>query len=593
MSDDTNTNPLDFLKDLSFAPGWAKEPPKEQTLAQFSGDDERRDGRGPRRPFRDGDRGPRREGGERPPRRDGDRPSFRDRPRREDGERPSFRDRPPRENRDGDRAPRREGDERPFRGDRGPRREGGEGQGRPGFRGPFREPRVDVSTLPVEVKFLPDQKEMGVVIRKVQGGHRAYPIRDLARLFLAHPSSCDVRIEVKADQTDLFLHQCTRCGFVTTDPEALRAHMLEKHFDEEFTKETIEGEAPSGAFSCVAKCGLSGRLIGPPNHHSFAQRLRDVLHEVAPGMPEDVYRRKLEMVHDEAAIQQWKDEAKIRTVYRRVVAAEAAATPAPSQAPASGLPNGETEAAPVESPVETPVEAEAPSQATVSGHPAEEPMLDRAMAEAVFAHDIVPTCTTSRKRVSCPFDKAQEIRDPKIAPVVREAWRQEQRSPFSLFIALRGAFRAKKFHLFRVLDGRGMEFVIPKAPTALDVTHAVPELVKVMDYVREHKGCTRGELFAALGVPVEGERNADQDRIYQQYAWIVESAHLIEYFNGVLALPEEHPYFKATPQAAASGHPAPEAEASGHPADSAPEASAEAKAAPEASAATESPEKAE
>ena len=27
MSDDPSQNPLDFLQDLTFAPGWAKEPP--------------------------------------------------------------------------------------------------------------------------------------------------------------------------------------------------------------------------------------------------------------------------------------------------------------------------------------------------------------------------------------------------------------------------------------------------------------------------------------------------------------------------------------------------------------------------------------
>ena len=586
MSDDTPQNPLDFLKDLSFAPGWAKEPPKEQTLEQCSGADERRDdrreGRGPRRPF--GDRGPRRDGGG-----------------EGRGERPAFRDRPFRGDRGEGRGPRRDGAERPpFRGGRddeprGPRREGGErpprpeggerpprGDGdRPGYRnrgrgpnGGFREPRIDISTLPVEVKFLPEQKEMGVVIRKVQGGHRAYPVRELARLFLSHPESCVVRLEVKADRPELFLHQCGRCGFVTTDPAALQAHMLEKHFEEDFEKTEIEGEAPGGVFTCVAKCGISGRLIGPPNHHSFAQRLRDTMHEVAPGMAEDEYRRRLEMVHDEAVIEQWKEESRKRTVYRRKAV--------PVETPEKAVEPAKAETVPqAESPVETaPVEPETPAAAEV---PAEEPLLDRAMAEAVFEHEIVPKCTTGRKRVSCPFAQAQEIRDPNIAPVIREMWQKEQHSPFSLFIALRGAFRAKKFHLFRAIDDRGMEFVIPKAPVALDASHAVPALVAILDYVRDHQGCTRTELFAAMGVPAEGERTPEQDGVFQQFALAVGSGHLIEYHNGVLALPADHPYFRNLPKPKAKPAEAPTAEAA--------EATqaAEATEAPETTEATEKP----
>ena len=110
--------------------------------------------------------------------------------------------------------------------------------------------------------------------------------------------------------------------------------------------------------------------------------------------------------------------------------------------------------------------------------------------------------------------------------------------------ALRGAFRSRKFHVFRAGEGRGIEFVTPKAPVALDVSNAVPELVRVVDYVREHHVCTQTDLFAALGIPMEGVRDAEQDKLYQQFAWIVERGHLIEYHNGVLALPSDRPFFR-------------------------------------------------
>ena len=575
MSDDPSQNPLDFLQDLTFAPGWAKEPPKKQTAESFHSFDEDRGDRRPGRGGRDGFRGPRRDGDFRPPRRDGD---FRG-PRRDGDSRPPRRDgdfRGPR--RDGDsRPPRREGD---FRGprregeDRPPRREGEEAPRRDFRRDAPRAPRVDLAALPVEVRYLPDQKEMGIVIRKVQGSSRAYPIRDLARLFLEHPSSCDVRLEVRPEHPEMFLHQCTRCGYVTTSPEALSAHMLQKHFDEEFVRETIVGDPPSGTFSCVARCGVSGRLIGPPNHHSYAQRLRDMMHEVAPGMSEDAYRRALVMEHDPAVIEQWKEEARTQVVYKRRPKAEeeapkaegkkrpahsdaAAESPTPAAEPAEHPDaDADSPAAPAAEPAEHP-DAAGESPDTPAAPAAEEPALDRAMAEAVFLRDIAPKFTTGRKRASCSFEAAKAIDDPNIAPAVREVWQQEQRSPLSLFIALRGAFRAKRFHVFRAVDARGMEFVMSKAPTALDESHAVPELARCLQFVREHRGCTRGDLFADLGIP-EGERTPEQERLYQQFAWLVESAHLVEYHNGVLALPEEHPHFRQLPRprpAAASGSP--------------------------------------
>ena len=424
-------------------------------------------------------------------------------------------------------------------------------------RRPPREPPVDLATLPVEVKFLPDPKALSLVVFKVTHGHRAYPLRDLSRLFLDNPASCSVRFEVRPDQESLFLHQCVPCGLVGTDAATVRDHLL-AHFDEYFEKVVVEGDEPTGSFPSIAKCGVSGRLIGPPNHHSYAIRLRDIKHEVAPDMSDEEYRRRIEIVHDAEAVAQWKQEARIRTLFRR--------KPEPPKTPAEGAAPKEssaTETAPAEPPsdaaapvAESPApaaepasaepvaETPAPAESGASAPAKEEPLLDRGAAEAIFRNEIAPRLMTSRKRATCTLEQARAIRDPVLSLAFRETWRREQRAPFSLAFALRGAFRSRKFHVFRAGEGRGIEFVTPKAPVALDVSNAVPELVRVVDYVREHQGCTQTDLFAALGIPMEGVRDAEQDKLYQQFAWIVERGHLIEYHNGVLALPSDRPFFR-------------------------------------------------
>ena len=595
MDDDSKQPDLDFLKDLSFSPSWAKEPPKAQTYESFSFDD--REGGGERRPFR---------GGGRPDRGDGRPPRFgagdrRDRPDRPDrgaprGPRPEGRggDRPDRPDRGfpprGPRPDGRDGERRPFgrgpspdrAGDRGERRDGGErperrdgGHGRP-FRGGerhFQREWIDLAAQPVEVKFLPNHDALSVVLLKVAHSHRAYPVRDIARLFTDKTDSCHVRIEVKPDQEDLELWQCSSCGLVGTSQEALRAHLLADHFADTFEKVTVEEPEPSGSFPSIAKCGISGRLIGPPNHHSYAARLREIKGEVAPGMSDEEYRRRIEIVHDDEAVAQWKQEARIRVLYRRLPAP----APAPSKpnraagaAPAADAP---TEPSPVEvSPLEAPpVEAEAPAPEAPEASSSDVPLLDRSAAEAVFLAEVAPKLLVSRKRATCTFQQASAITDRRIAPAFQETWRRERRNPLSLFFAVRAALRSRKFQLFRATTSRGPEeFVIAKTLTALDVTHAVPELVQIIDYVTQHPGCTRPELFAALGIPMSGVRNAEQDRLFQQFAWIVERGHLIEFHNGVLALPSEHPVYRditrgdgKTPAAAA---PAPEEAAAPAPA---------------------------
>ena len=585
MDDDSKQPDLDFLKDLSFSPGWAKEPPKAQTYESFSFD-EQREGGGDRRPFR---------GGNRPDRGDGRPPRFgagdrRDRPDRPDrgaprGPRPEGRggdrfDRPDRGFSRGPRPEGRDGDRRPFGRGPAPDRagEGGErpdrrdsnGRGRP-FRGGerhFQREWIDLAAQPVEVKFLPNHDALSVVLLKVAHSHRAYPVRDIARLFTDKTDSCHVRIEVKPDQEGLELWQCSSCGLIGTSQEALRAHLLADHFTDFFEKVTVEEAEPSGSFPSIAKCGISGRLIGPPNHHSYAARLREIKGEVAPGMSDEEYRRRIEIVHDDEAVAQWKQEARIRVLYRRLppppppAKANRSADAAPAaDAPAAPSP---VETSPVEaSPVETPpVEAEAPA-AEAPAASADVPLLDRSAAEAVFMAEVAPKLLVSRKRATCTFQQASAITDRRIAPAFQETWRRERRNPLSLFFAVRAALRSRKFQLFRTSTPRGQEeFVIAKTLTALDVSHAVPELVQIIDFVTQHPGCTRNDLFSALDIPMSGTRNAEQDRLFQQFAWIVERGHLIEFHNGVLALPTEHPVYRdlahgeAKPPAAAPAAPA-------------------------------------
>lgn len=491
MSD--NDGDADFLQGLTFTPGWAKAPSERQRFDVPAGDaregEEGRDRRMRR------DRSDRRggwsdagrdAGGPRRPRPAGPR-SF-DRPDAQAG-----RPRPPfvRAAEGSGQGP------GTGMGDRGPQRFPRDAAA-PGGRGPYVQPEpVD---YPVEIRFLPEPKALSVVVHKVARGHRAFPIRDLAKLFLDNPEACEVRFDVKPGHEDLAFHQCSRCGWLGLSEAELREHAFAAHFDEEYVSETVEGEPPTGAFVCVARCGVTGRLLAPPNHHSYAQRVQEMLRTECRNMPEDVYRSRIEMVHDAELVQQWREASRKRTVYRRKVA---------------------------------------------EGEPG--PAVERNEAEAVFVQEVLPKLATTPKHASCTHAVAMQLRDRMLSAAVRDAWRREQRYPASLFFALRGAFRHKHMHVFRAGEGKGIDFVMSHVPVPLDVQHAVQELKAIADHLTTKPGCTRTELLHDLGVSPEGPQTPEEERIVQQLKWVTERGHVIEYFNGVLALPEEHPVFRFVP----------------------------------------------
>ena len=115
---------------------------------------------------------------------------------------------------------------------------------------------------------------------------------------------------------------------------------------------------------------------------------------------------------------------------------------------------------------------------------------------------------------------------------VRDAIAKERRFPASLFFALRGAFHHRKLVFFRANDPRGQEFVSASKPAPLDIEHAIPELGAVVKFVEVHPLCSVADL------PPEMKGHL---------GWLVEKGHVVQYFNGLLALPEAHPKFRNLP----------------------------------------------
>ena len=90
-----------------------------------------------------------------------------------------------------------------------------------------------------------------------------------------------------------------------------------------------------------------------------------------------------------------------------------------------------------------------------------------------------------------------------------------------------------------------------KQPTMLDVEHAVSSLRRIIGYITENRGCTKTEMLAEL--IKEDTPQEEADEMLKQVAFVTERGYIIEYYNGVLALPEEHPFF-SQPRTAKKPH---------------------------------------
>ncbi len=414
-------DPSDVILDLNFVPKWARKPPGENHYAKKEFTEER------------------------PRRRDEHPPRSRDERRDERPRRP----RPDRESRD----------ERP------------------------RSPREPFKELPVSVSFLPEQKRLASLVRQIHHSRRAYPLMDLANLLIHDSEGYLVKIEANKESPDFELFQCKQCKAVTESEEMMVQHVMAKHLSDFYDKEEIETEPPTGSFPGVARCRKSGILLGPPNHHSYAEKLAEVHQSRFANMSLEDYKRNIEIVRDEEVIEQWKEESRKKTVYK------------------------------------------------LKSNPEAEPV-DLKKAEVDFGKEI-PELYEASHRVIVPAKVAQELDDRNITHAIRRVWGKESRFPLTMSFAMRAAFRHMHLYLFKA--GK-INFVTHIKPNPVKPEDTVPNIAEVLMFLKENPGSTRQHLLEVLHPSLDPKSQEARDAL-QPLSWLIERGHIIEFFNGTLSVP--------------------------------------------------------
>ena len=451
----------DLALELNFVPTWARRPPTENPYAdgrfegrESRGAEERHEGR---ERFRAGAPGARGRGFERrPPRREGGLAA----PKSADG----GSSRPPREARRGRPAP-----ERPA----------------PAGAAPSAAPRP--APLPIEIHFLPERRRLGAAAHRIHATRRAYPLSELAHLFLAKPEFYEVKIErARGAAEPLKLYLCEADRMVFLQREEALAHAVARHSDRFFEARETELGPPQGQFVCVARCRRSGRLLGPPNHHAYNENLLQAHDEVAPELTLDEYRREIETVRDPEVIEQWKREASKVTLYHR-----------------RDMPDA--------------------------------PPLKPHEARALLRDQLAPALIREVSHATVPAAVAMNLEDERLRALLRDAWSRESRFPMSLMYALRPALRHMGLHLFKA--GSSHTFVTAVAPSPIAPERAIAPIRAALDYLAAHPGCTRAQMLQDLFPGRDPAADAEARALLGHLHWLVEKGHVIEFFDGTLSIP--------------------------------------------------------
>lgn len=271
------------------------------------------------------------------------------------------------------------------------------------------------------------------------------------------------------------------------DRDSLAAHVVEEHVDLFFDVTEETSDPPSGVFVCVAKCGYSGVLLGPPNHHGYAEAVQRVHAERYGHMDLETYRKQIQTSHNPEDVERWKEAYSKRTIYHLRKTGEEM------------------------------------SWSEVRRH---------------MRTEVAPAAGQRVRRAVLTEKEAHAIREPAIRRTIRAEWQEESRFPLHLSFALRAAFRHRGLHLFKTGRGQGksVNFVTAVKPVPLDPESAVPEIREALLFLHAHPGCTRKAMVDALR-PGAAPDDDEVRTLLQPIHWLAEKGHIIEFYNGTLSVP--------------------------------------------------------
>jgi hypothetical protein len=384
------------------------------------------------------------------------------------------------------------GENRPAGKSSGPRRDDRHGGGRRESE-PVQRP---VLLEGWEIKFVPEPRGVEGLLKQIKSTAKTYSLFELARLVLEKSARYLVEFQRKSGPS---LFQVVADGTLWLNESDAATRILSSQIEKFYRLERVSVEPPKGAFPIIAQCGISGVLLGPPNHHDYQLKLQKLHAERFSNMAFDSYKARVRMVRDEESIQKWRDEQSSQDVYF------------PLESPEG------TEPAPLKNLAEVAEHFQKNHAATAIINPGD--------------HFTVPG--------SAPVNDS--------APAVIEFTRRELdnliRFPLPLANTLGQKLAAGGLQIFKAHEN--ITYVSVARPKMLDrQANPVSEsLAAILDYLESNAGKPRAEQWKALlALPtLPSDPALRESALLRDFHWLLLQGHVIDFASKGLEIPRRQP----------------------------------------------------
>lgn len=378
---------------------------------------------------------------------------------------------------------------------------------------PEAQQRPEPTPLPeVDVAFEPEEKCVESIVRQIKTTGRAYPLFEIAKLVLKRADLHTVTFKARKSPEGQLLQPLVVSALddtLWTSEDEAAAYILETQFDTFYQTERVPTDPPKGKYTFVAQCGLSGVILGPPNHHDYQTKLVRLHQERFPHMPFEVFKSHVKIVRDEAVVKKWIEEQSWKTQYVCLNVPE-------------------------------PLRLES-----------------RQDVEAHFRMVHLPNLIKQVDSYTISGAAARKLKCKGLRRAFHRAYEHQRRFPLQMATALSQQFAARGLQFFKV--NRTITHVSVARPHYLDLeTTPVSESVRrIIQFINAHPKCTRRQLIGALAPsPAEARKGAptaeqpsatepnqpinmpehtpEQLAVIADLHWLVHQGHVIEFADGTL-----------------------------------------------------------
>ena len=338
------------------------------------------------------------------------------------------------------------------------------------------------------MKFLPRTAAFENVVAQIKSGAVAYSLFALARLFLEKATRHDVQLVAPPD---ISLFQLGENGAISTDRQFLERSAFRFAQKDFYKIDITETEPIKGNFTNVARCRLSGAVLGPTNHHDYQRRLRSLYEQrFSRRMSFADYQRQIQIVTNPEEIEKWKEDARKVTTYSTL---------------REDLPQTFSSATEV---------------------------------EKHFEKNYLPNLVRAISEIVIDGPESRRMHDRVLTRLIETEWNRETRSPSPMMQELGNRLRETGLYVFR--HRRGMLFVtsVYPRPFTSEQTAVSSQVRTIVDAIAASPRIGRKELADKLIIGRSAEE-AERAKLAlaSDLLWLISAGHVIEFNDGSLDLP--------------------------------------------------------